>query len=62
MNLDFKLDFKRNLGPLDRVFRSILGVFLVSFAYSRVIPMPSYASWLFYLAGLSQVVEGTTGY
>ena len=57
-----KLAFKRNLGPLDRVFRTVLGIFLITFAYSKVVLLPSSGIWVFNLLGLSQLVEGASGY
>ena len=56
------LNFKRNLGPFDRVFRIILGIFLIAFVYSKTVHLPSYGLWIFHLLGLSQVVEGASGY
>jgi|GEM_PF-1657251 len=56
------LEFKRNLGPLDRIFRVVLGLFLVAFAYSRIIDLQAWGLWIFYLLGLSQIVEGAAGY
>lgn len=56
------LNFKRNLGPLDRVFRTVLGIFLITFTYSRTMDLPPYVIWIFYMLGLSQLVEGASGY
>lgn len=57
-----RLDFKRNLGPLDRVFRVVLGIFLIVLAFNRVVTLQSYALWILYFLGISQIIEGAVGY
>lgn len=56
------MKFKRNLGPWDRAFRIILGLGLVFVGYNRLYSLPAWGIWLFYLLGLSQIVEGAAGY
>lgn len=57
-----KIGFKRNIGPFDRVFRVLGGLFLVNLAFLKSNNLHTAPIWLIYLFGLSQILEGVIGY
>lgn len=56
-----KLDFKRNLGLVDRVIRFILGIVIIVLTSLEIINI-SYLNIFFFLFGISQIIESLLGY
>lgn len=57
-----RIHFKRNLGNYHRVFRIFLGLSMIAFVYSEILPLGNFLMVSGYLFGLSQVIEGALGY
>lgn len=54
------LDFKRNLGNIDRAIRITIGVILLF--TPAFIQLDTAWNWLFYILGIINIIEGTFAY